>query len=258
MGPGRRYHAAMSEAPEGTETRNGTRAGVASSSWLGAFGDGARDVAPMVLAVGPFGAVAGLAAVASGLTFGQAVALSALVNAGSAQLAALQLVSQGAPVLVVLATAFFVNLRFMMYSLALAPHLLGIPKRWRLLMAHMLVDQTFAFGIRRYSQQPTPPHRVAYYLGLGLPLLISWNTGTIVGAALGASVPPGWSLDFTIPLIFMALLVPAIRDRPAAVAAVTGGTVALAGVALPYNLGLIIASLVGIAAGLAWERRWQA
>lgn len=217
------------------------------------FFDGAVDVAPMVLAVAPFGAVAGLAAVSSGLGFAQAVALSALVNAGAAQLAALQLVTQGAPVPVVLATAVVVNLRFLMYSMALAPYFTGIHKRWRLLMAHTLVDQTFAFATRRYSERPNG-HRVAYFLGLSAPLFVSWISGTVAGAALGASVPAGWSLEFAIPLTFLALLMPAIKDRPAATAAVVGGAVALVSLALPYNLGLIIAAVSGIYAGLIAER----
>lgn len=224
---------------------------------LSPFLEGARDVAPMVLAVAPFGAVAGLAAVASGLGLGQALALSAFVNAGASQLAALQLFGQGAPIVMILATTFFVNLRFLMYSVTLVPELRGIHRGWRLLMGHMLVDQTFALAIRRFSEQPHRPGRVAYYLGLGLPLVLAWNGGTFAGAAFGTAVPEGWSLEFTIPLIFLALLMPAIRDRPGAVAALTGGAVAVASVPLPLNLGLMLAAFCGIGAGLLAERRWE-
>jgi 4-azaleucine resistance transporter AzlC len=221
-----------------------------------AFFEGSRDIVPMVLAVGPFGAVAGLAAVASGLEISEAVALSALVNAGSSQLAALQLLSQGAPLLVILATTLVVNLRFLMYSMAIAPYLEGVPKRWRLAMSHVLVDQTFAFATRRYTERPAAGHRVAYFLGLGVPLLLSWLAGNVAGAALGAQVPAGWSLEFAIPLTFLALLMPAVKDRAAAWAALVAGAVALLGLGLPYNLGLIVAALAGIAAGLASERWW--
>lgn len=220
------------------------------------FLEGVRDIAPMVLAVTPFGAVAGLAAVGSGLEFAEAVAMSALVNAGASQLAALQLYVQGAPLLVILATTLVVNLRFLMYSIALAPHLESVPKRWRLAISHVLVDQTFAFAVRRYGDRPGAGHRVAYFLGLGIPLLLAWNGGTIAGASLGARVSSGSSLDFAIPLTFLALLLPAIKDRPAAVAAVVGGVTAFLGLGLPYNLGLIVAALVGIAAGLLAERWW--
>lgn len=211
----------------------------------------------MMLAVGPFGAVAGLAAVASGLNFAEAVSLSAFVNGGSSQLAGLALIGNGAPVVVILATVFFVNLRYLMYSLALAPYLTGVPRRWRLLMAHVLFDQTFAFASQRYSRRPEAGHRVAYFFGVALPLFVTWMSGTIVGAAFGAQVPDGWSLDFAIPLTFLALLMPAIKDRPAALAALVGGGVALVGLPLPYNLGLIAGALAGIGAGLVAERRWQ-
>ncbi|MEX2536036.1 MAG: AzlC family ABC transporter permease [Trueperaceae bacterium] len=234
-----------------------SEATVSESSARGEFFAGVRDIAPMMLAVGPFGAVAGLAAVASGLNFAEAVALSALINAGSAQLAALALIGVGAPVLVILATTFFVNLRYLMYSMALAPYLGGVKKRWRLVMAHVLFDQTFAFATQRYAQWPQAGHRLAYFMGVASPLFLTWISGTIVGAALGAQVPEGWSLDFAIPLTFLALLMPAIKDRPGAIAAVVGGVVALAGIPLPYNLGLIVGALAGVVAGVLAESRWR-
>ncbi|HEX7003761.1 MAG TPA: AzlC family ABC transporter permease [Trueperaceae bacterium] len=221
-----------------------------------AFLEGVRDVAPMMLAVGPFGAVVGLAGVASGLTFSETIAMSALVNGGSAQLAALTLIGSGAPVVVILATVFFVNLRYLMYSMALAPYLTGIRKRWRLLMAQVLFDQTFAFATSRYSTYPGRGRRVAYFFGLALPLFVTWMSGNVVGAAFGAQVPASWSLDFAIPLTFLALLMPAVRDRPAAIAAITGGATALLGLTLPYNLGLVLGAVFGVCAGLAAERRW--
>jgi predicted branched-subunit amino acid permease len=241
--------------PDRTERPNARVEGRESAG--AAFVEGARDIVPMVLAVAPFGAVAGLAAVASGLDFAEAVALSALVNAGSSQLAALQLLTQGAPVPVILATTLVVNLRFLMYSMAIAPYLEGVPNRWRLAMSHVLVDQTFAFATRRYTERPGAGYRVAYFLGLGAPLLGSWLAGNAVGAALGAQVPAGWSLDFAIPLTFLALLMPAINDRPAALAALVGGVAALVGLGLPYNLGLIVAAVAGILAGLFSERWWR-
>jgi predicted branched-subunit amino acid permease len=211
----------------------------------------------MLLAVAPFGAVVGLAAVASGLTFTEAVTLSAVVNAGSSQLAGLQLISGGGPVLVVLATVLFVNLRFLMYSMALAPYLSGVPKRWRLVIAHLLFDQTFAFATQRYSLRPQAGHRVTYFMGVALPMFVAWNAGNVVGAAVGAQVAPSWALDFAIPLTFLALLMPAVKDRPAVAATIVGGVVAYMGLALPYNLGLILASLSGVGAGLIAERRWR-
>ena len=61
---------------------------------------------------------------------------------------------------------------------------------------------------------------------------------------------PGWlPLRFAVPLTFLALLVPAIRTRAHATAAVVGGSVATAGVGIPYNLGLLVGALLGVAAG---------
>jgi predicted branched-subunit amino acid permease len=90
-----------------------------------------------------------------------------------------------------------------------------------------------------------------YLLGAGLALWTIWQTCTAIGIFLGAAVPPSWGLDFALPLTFIALLAPVLKDRPAVIAALTAGVVALIGAGWPYKLGLVAAALAGIAAG-AW------
>jgi len=82
-----------------------------------------------------------------------------------------------------------------------------------------------------------------------------WQAGTAAGIFLGTQIPQTWSLDFVIPLTFMALLFPTIRDRSSVVAAVSAGLLALIGHNLPYNLGLFLASFGGIGAG--WIADWR-
>jgi predicted branched-subunit amino acid permease len=81
----------------------------------------------------------------------------------------------------------------------------------------------------------------------------TWQLSSAAGIFLGANVPPSWSLDFAIPLTFMALLVPTLRDNAAVIAALTGGAVATIAVGLPFNLGLVLAAISGIGAGLLVE-----
>lgn len=76
---------------------------------------------------------------------------------------------------------------------------------------------------------------------------------TIAGVVLGTGVPDAWGLEFAVPLVFLALLVPAMEDGPTTVAGVFGGIVAVLATDLPLNLGLLVGATVGISAGLLAE-----
>jgi predicted branched-subunit amino acid permease len=201
-----------------------------------AFLAGVRDVAPMILGVAPFGTITGVAAVGVGLTPAEAMGMSLLVFAGASQLAGIALIGQGAAAAVILLTTFMINLRMAMYSASLSVYLRGLGTGTRVGLAYLMTDQAYAFSVLRYRREPEAPRR-DYYLGVAVPLWIVWQ------------------LDFAIPLTFLALLAPAVRDRPGLAAAIVGGGLALALRGLPYNLGLVIASLAGIAGGTALEGR---
>lgn len=84
---------------------------------------------------------------------------------------------------------------------------------------------------------------------------MDWQLGTALGIFLGAAIPESWSLDFALPLTFIAMVVPVLKDRPAIAAALSAGVVALIAFSLPYKLGLILAALVGIVVGTLLEGR---
>ncbi len=220
-----------------------------------AFLSGLRDVAPMMLGVAPFGMITGVSAASIGLSPLEAIWMSVAVFAGASQLAAISLIDQGAGVAVILLTTFMVNLRMAMYSASLAPWLRPLSAPVRTGLAYLMTDQAYAFSIFRFRREPDTPRR-DYYLGVAAPLWVLWQTATAVGAVAGAQVPPAWQLDFAIPLTFLALLAPAVRDRPGLLAAVVGGGLALALRGLPFNLGLVVAAVLGIAAGTVAERWW--
>lgn len=219
------------------------------------FTDGFLAMVPIVPAVVPFGIICGLTAMATGLSAAQALALSATVFAGASQLATLQLVVEGAVPVIIVLTALVVNLRFAMYSASLAPHLYHLGPGWRWPLAYFLVDQNYAFTIMRYqrAEDGYDPLGHWYFLGGGVALWVTWQAASAVGIFMGGGVPRDWSLDFAIPLLFMALLFQSIRHRPHIVAALTGGTVAALAAPLPYNLGLVLGALTGIAAGVSLE-----
>lgn len=216
---------------------------------------GCRAVAPVLVGTVPFGFVAGVAAVGAGLTPLQGIALSVLAFSGIAQLVVAQLVAAGSPVLVTLLAALVVSLRFLMYSAALAPHLAGLPARWRAPLAYLMTDQGFAMGIQRYGEGRAGSLAHWHVLGVGTTLWATWQASVAAGALAGAQVPAAWSLDFVVTLSFLALLVPAIRSRADLAAATVAGAVVLLAAGLPYRLALVVASLAGIAAGVIAEWR---
>ena len=218
---------------------------------------GARATAPVLVGIVPFGLVAGAAAVGVGLSGLQAVGLSVVVFAGAAQLAAIDLLGQEAPLAVVVVTALVINLRMVMYSASIAPYFREVATRWRAGLAYLLTDQAYALSVTRFGDD-RPVRRRWYYLGTALPLWAVWQVCTVVGVVVGARVPDSLPLEFAVPLTFLALLVPAVTDRASGTAAVVGGTGAAVGAALPLNLGLIAGALAGVLAGLVAESRWQA
>jgi predicted branched-subunit amino acid permease len=215
---------------------------------------GCRDMAPVLVGTIPFGFVAGVVSIASGLTPAQGLALSLLSFSGIAQLVTCQLLAAHAPVPVVVAGAAVVSLRFLMYSAALAPHLAHLDRRWRALLAFLMTDQSFASAVKRYSEPGQSRHRHWHFMGSALTLYVSWQAAVVAGIVAGAQVPESWSLDFAVVLTFIALLVPAVRTRADLAAAIVAAAVALATAGLPYRLALVVASIAGIGAGLAIER----
>ena len=95
-----------------------------AKSW---FWRGARDSLPFIFVAGPFGLLFGVLAAEAGLDLTMIFTFSMTVFAGSAQFAALQLLREDAPTLIILASALAVNLRVAMYSASLTPYLGGAP-----------------------------------------------------------------------------------------------------------------------------------
>lgn len=212
---------------------------------------------PLLLGVFPFGMIYGVLALQAGIPPAPAQAMSSILFAGSSQFIAAQLFGQAVPIPIIILTVFVVNLRHALYSASLAPFVKHLSKPWKALLAYLLTDEAYAVAVTRYNEKGVEASTHWYFLGAGLALWSCWQISTAVGIFLGAQVPASWGLDFTLALTFIALVVPALKDRPGVMAALTAGLVALAAYQLPYRLGLIAAALAGIAAGLWSEVRWQ-
>ncbi len=222
---------------------------------------------PILIGVIPFGIIYGVLALTAGMTAWEAQAMSTIVFAGSAQFITTQLVAAGAPGLVIIITGGIINLRHALYSASVAPYVKPLRSLWKGLLAYLLTDEAYAVTITHYYQNTkTNPsqdvgqdsvarHEHWYFLGSGLALWSSWQVSTAVGISLGRVIPDSWSLDFTLPLTFIALVVPALKDRASVVAGVVDGVVAVLAAGIPLKLGLVTATLAGIVVGLWVEGR---
>jgi 4-azaleucine resistance transporter AzlC len=197
----------------------------------------------------------GALALDAGLSPAASQMMSSLVFAGSAQFIAAQLVHDSAPGFVIVLTIAVVNLRHMLYSASLAPYVASLPTRWKVLLSYLLTDEAYAPTILHYEKEGSTPDAHWFWLGAGLALWVDWQVSTAVGIFLGAAIPESWSLEFALPLTFIAMLVPVLKDRPAIAAALSAGVVAMVAFSLPYGLGLILAALVGIVVGTVLEGR---
>jgi predicted branched-subunit amino acid permease len=222
----------------------------------GAFRRGLADMLPVSPAVAAWGLVTGVAMAQSGLALSESVGLSLIAYAGSAQLAALPLLVAGAPIAVSVLTALMVNLRFVIYSAAVAPSFRSYPLRQRLALGYLLGDISFVVYMRNESRWRSSPSRDWYFLGLGFTMFCVWHVASLVGLFAATAIPREWGLDFAGLLALLALWVPALASRPTLAGSVVAAGLSLALDRLPYKVGLVAAILAGIAVAVATDR-WR-
>ncbi len=218
--------------------------------WLGV-----REELPILVGVVPFGMIYGILALSVGLAPLTAQAMSSVVFAGSAQFMLVQMVEAGTPAVVMILTGFVINLRHALYSASLAPYTRRLNIWWKTILSYLLTDEAYAVTITHYNRGGVQARKHWHFLGAGLALWTSWQISTGVGIFLGAQVPPEWGLEFTLPLTFIALVFPALKDRASVLAAVAAGLTSVAAFGLPYKLGLLTAALIGILVGLWGEKK---
>ena len=226
------------------------------------FREGFLEMMPACIGLTPFGLVTGVGAASAGADWLGALGMSAIIFSGAAQVLAAQLFAAGAPLAVIILTCFVAGLRFLMYSAAMAPYMKPLPSRWQKGLAFLLTDQAFAASIRRFHATDDAHAPASHFLGGGAALWIWWQVTNMAGYFAGNLIPASWSLDFAVPLCFVALVAPLLRETPTVLAAVIAGVAVVALDGLPMKLNLIVAGVLGIAAGTVadlsrerWTRR---
>ena len=217
------------------------------------FWDGVRAELPLLISVFPFGMIYGALALGAGLSKAASQMMSSIVFAGSAQFVTAQLVSDAAPATVIILTIAVVNLRHMLYSASLAPYLKNLPLKWKAILSYLLTDEAYAPTVLEYEKTGIKPMSHWFLLGAGLALWTTWQVSTALGIFLGTAIPESWQLDFALALTFIAMVVPALKNRQMVAAAISAGVVALLAYGLPFKLGLILAALTGIVVGTILE-----
>ena len=220
-----------------------------------AFWRGYIDCAPFVLIVIPYSMLFGVVARDAGLDLFQTMSMTVLVIAGAAQFTALALLQDNAPVFIALLTSLAVNLRMAMYSAALVPHIGHARFSVRALMAYLMVDQAFAVCVKTYEERPDMPPgaKVAYYFGCMMLICPFWYGFSFVGAYVGQAIPASLSLDFALPICFIALTGPLLRSVPHYVAALVSGVSILLFSWVPWNLGIMVAATLAMISGAQTE-----
>lgn len=220
------------------------------------FWAGCRAIFPLVVGAIPFGIIFGTLAASSGLSFTSTMAMSALVFAGSSQFIAIGLVAAGTALPLIIATTFVVNLRHLLYSVSIIPHVQHLSQLWKFLLGFWLTDEAFAVAIARYDQSDLSPHKHWYHFGASLFMYVNWQICTLAGLTIGHLIPnaANWGLDFAMSVTFIGMVIPYLISQPMVVTVLVAGITALLTHGFPHQLGLMVASLMGIVAGVLCER----
>lgn len=219
------------------------------------FLEGVRAELPLMLGVAPFAFIYGALAIQLGLPATLVQAMSAIIFGGSSQFIAAPLIVASTPALVLILTVFVVNLRHALYSASLAPYLEKLAPLWKILLAYLLTDEAYAVAIAHFQKQGDGAARHWYLFGAGLTLWSFWQAGTALGIFVGAQVPAEWSLDFVLPLTFIAIVVPMLGNRAYVIAALVAALGGVLTYALPFKLNYLLAALAGIVVGMLFDAR---
>lgn len=214
---------------------------------------GLKAVMPFMLGMIPFGLVAGVSAIDAGRSALDGLYASVVVFSGIVQVPALQLYGAGVPSITIVLITATISLRFVMYSLSIAPHFTAFPKPWRAPLAYVMTDPSYALSMHYFAEHPNSPYKFHFYAAVALPLWFMWQLTTYAGALLGQQIPASWSVDFVVPLVFTALLFASLRNRNQYLTALVAAICALIAYPLPYGLGLVVAAFVGISTGYVLE-----
>jgi predicted branched-subunit amino acid permease len=226
-----------------------------SGAILSLFKKGFKAMLPVIVGVVPFGIVMGTVAAHAELNFSQSFLMNIFVFAGASQLAAVDLMTKHTESVVVIATGLTINLRFLLYSAALSPILQRASLLKKLVCAYCLTDQNYTVMIGNQKHLHTHADSLRFYFGASLCMFLAWNISVALGFVFGNVAPASWSLEYAVPLSFVALVMPTMKDRRYIYVAVFSSVASLCLSSMPFRLGLLLSSFLGIGLAIGLSRR---
>lgn len=224
----------------------------------GEFWEGIRDQGSVAMGIAAWGLMTGVAMVKSGLSVLEAMLMTLIVYAGSAQLAAVPMIAAGAPLWVILAAAFCVNLRFVVFSAHLRPYLMHLPRWQRLATGYVTGDLSYVFFARRYPHPGHAPSELAqqqaYLAGNCAVNYLAWMVASVIGIALANAIPTEWGLGFAGILALLGVLSSLASSPLRIVSAGVAGAAAVVAWALPLKLNILVAIACAVALCLLLEK----
>ncbi|MBS3998088.1 MAG: AzlC family ABC transporter permease [Hydrogenophaga sp.] len=222
------------------------------------FWEGVRDQTSVAMGIAAWGLMTGVAMVKSGLSVAEALLMTFIVFAGSAQLAAIPMMAAGAPLWVILAAAFCVNLRFVVFSAHLRPYFMHLPRWKRLASGYVTGDLSYVFFARRYPHPGTTPEAIAeqqaYLMGNCGVNYVAWMVASVVGIVLANAIPTEWGLGFAGILALLGVLSSLATSPLRMVSAGVAGAAAVVAWALPLKLNILVAIASAVAICLVLEK----
>ncbi len=222
------------------------------------FRQGMRDMMSVAPGIGAWGLMTGVAMVKSGMSTFEALLMSLIVFAGSSQLAAIPLITAGAPMWIILATGFCVNLRFVVFSMHLRPYVMHLPLWQRLLSGYQTADLSYVLFVKRFAHPGSDAAQrraeQAYLAGSCFLNWASWVGPSILGVVLANFVPTHWGLGFAGILALVGVLCSLASSRLRVVSAGVAGAAAVAAFALPLKLNILVAIAAAVALCLLLEK----
>lgn len=209
-----------------------------------------------------WGLMTGVAMANSGLSQLEALLMALLVYAGSSQLAALPLISAGAPMWVVLATGACVNLRFVVFSAHLRPYVMHLPLWQRVITGYLTTDMSYVMFVKRYEQVATSAaglqEQQAFLAGNCAVVWLAWMGACLSGVVLANWIPSTWGLGFAGILALLGILFSLASSPLRWVSAGVAGAAAVAAFAWPFKLNILLAIAAAVALCLVLDTSWRA
>jgi len=222
------------------------------------FHTGMRDMASAAPGLAAWGLMTGVAMAKSGMSLVEVLFMGLLVYAGSSQLAAVPLIVAGAPLWVILATAFCVNLRFVVFSAHLRHYMMDLGRTERMLRGYLTADLSYVLFTKRHPH-PAPDaagrlQQLRHLAGSCTLAWFSWMLPSLAGIAFAHAIPAAWGLHFAGILALLGVLCSLASTRLRMLAALLSGAAAVAAYALPLKLNILVGITVAVLVCMSLEK----